>query len=136
MSETVLKQARAKLLKTAREKAGFTQEEIAKRVKVAKQTYLKWENGDTEPKATQIKLLAENLDITADEICTGSLYKRYSLDDFIIAQSISNAPRDIISLRTWQHIKDHDSFINSLSSSNIEVDDMAEIHSSEVLPHM
>lgn len=136
MPEIVLKEARAKLLRTAREKAGFTQEEIAKLVKVAKQTYLKWENGDTEPKATQIKLLADNLGITADEICSGILYKKYSLDDFIIEQRISNAPRDIISLRTWQHIRDHDSFLNSLNHDKVELDDMIELQSSDVLPHI
>ncbi|MRI14543.1 helix-turn-helix transcriptional regulator [Vibrio cholerae] len=121
------------VLRESRSRCGFTQEEIAKRVKVAKQTYLKWENGDTEPKASQIKLLAENLGITADEICNGYLYGRYTLDDFIIEQHISQAPTDGITLRTWQHIKDHESFINSLKYQQLNHDEMDEMHASEVL---
>lgn len=121
------------VLKESRTRCGFTQEEIAKRVKVAKQTYLKWENGDTEPKASQIKLLAENLGITADEICNGYLYGRYTLDDFIIEQHISQAPTDVITLRTWQHIKDHESFISSLKYQQLNHDEMAEMHSSEIM---
>jgi len=107
------------VLKASRANAGFTQEEIAKRVKVAKQTYLKWENGETEPKASQIKLLAENLNITADEICNGELYKRYELDEFIIEQMISNTPQDVITLRTWQHIANHERFIESLREKDL-----------------
>ncbi|WP_412498238.1 helix-turn-helix transcriptional regulator [Vibrio furnissii] len=121
------------VLRESRSRCGFTQEEIAKRVKVAKQTYLKWEIGDTEPKASQIKLLAENLDITADEICNGYLYGRYTLDEFIIEQHISQAPTDVITLRTWQHIKDHESFINSLKYQQLNHDEMDEMHASEVL---
>ncbi|EWS66814.1 hypothetical protein JS84_21115 [Vibrio vulnificus] len=108
------------VLKASRMNMGFTQEEIAKRVKVAKQTYLKWENGDTEPKASQIKLLAENLRVTADEICNGELYTRYDLDDFIMEQMASEAPKDVITLRTWQQIPNHEKFINSLREKDLQ----------------
>jgi len=108
------------VLKASRMNMGFTQEEIAKRVKVAKQTYLKWENGDTEPKASQIKLLAEHLRITADEICSGELYTRYELDDFIMEQMASEAPKDVITLRTWQQIPNHERFINSLREKDLQ----------------
>ncbi len=124
------------VLKAARANAGLTQEEIATKVKVAKQTYLKWENGDTEPKATQIKLLAENLKITADEICNGKLYQRYSLDDFIIEQRRGNATTDMITLRTWQHIKDHASYAHSLQYEELDLNEMREMHDSEVMPHL
>ncbi|WP_445947067.1 helix-turn-helix transcriptional regulator, partial [Shewanella sp.] len=46
------------VLKEARHRRGLKQEDVAKLVKVAKQTYLKWENGTTEPKASQVKDLA------------------------------------------------------------------------------
>ncbi|MEZ8909402.1 helix-turn-helix domain-containing protein [Vibrio atlanticus] len=120
MESGVLKANRAKILKAARERAGLTQEEIAKRIKVAKQTYLKWENGDTEPKATQIKLLAQELKISADEICNGVLFERYNLDDFIMEQMISQAPSDIITLRTWQFIHDHQGYMDSLIVKDLE----------------
>ena len=120
MESSVLKENRAKILRAARERAGLTQEEIAKRIKVAKQTYLKWENGDTEPKATQIKLLAQELKISADEICNGVLFEKYALDDFIMEQMISQAPSDIITLRTWQFIHDHQGYMNSLVVKDLE----------------
>jgi len=120
MDSNVLKAARAKVLRVSREKKGLTQEEIAKRIKVAKQTYLKWENGDTEPKATQIMLLAKELKITADEICNGEIYERYELDDFIISQMVSQAPENIITLRAWQFIANHQGFIDSLTIKDLE----------------
>ncbi|CAK2172253.1 putative transcriptional regulator [Vibrio crassostreae] len=120
MESSVLKTNRAKMLRAARERAGLTQEEIAKRIKVAKQTYLKWENGDTEPKATQIKLLAQELKISADEICNGVLFERYALDDFIMEQMVSQAPPNIVTLRTWQFIHDHQGYIESLSIKDLE----------------
>ncbi|MEZ8021417.1 helix-turn-helix domain-containing protein [Vibrio splendidus] len=120
MESSVLKTNRAKILRAARERAGLTQEEIAKRIKVAKQTYLKWENGDTEPKATQIKLLAQELKISADEICNGVLFEKYALDDFIMEQMISGAPSNIITLRTWQFIHDHQGYIDSLTVKDLE----------------
>jgi len=41
--------AEALKIKTAREEAGLTQEELAKMVGVHRLTVLKWENGQTEP---------------------------------------------------------------------------------------
>lgn len=102
------------VIKEARMNKGFTQEQIAERVKVAKQTYLKWENGETEPKATQIRLLAENLDVTADEICNGELDTKYSLETFIYEMASATRYRDLETLITWKHVSDHKKFISDL----------------------
>ncbi|WP_300181380.1 helix-turn-helix transcriptional regulator [uncultured Aliivibrio sp.] len=109
------------VIKSARIEKGYTQEEIATLVKVAKQTYLKWENGETEPKATQIKLLAINLNVTADEICNGTRYEKVDLEDFIIGTAISRAPREIITMYTWKMIPDHGSFFDKIN--HIEMDE-------------
>lgn len=103
------------VIKQARLQQGLTQEQIAKKVKVAKQTYLKWENGETEPKATQIRLLAENLKITADEICNGELYTKYSLEDFIYERAKATVRGDLETLATWKHVPDHKRFIEDLA---------------------
>lgn len=109
------------VIKSARIEKGYTQEEIANLVKVAKQTYLKWENGETEPKATQIKLLASNLNITADEICNGTRYEKIGLEDFILGTAISRAPREIITMYTWKMIADHKAFFDKIN--HIEMDE-------------
>ncbi|HHX8605150.1 TPA: helix-turn-helix transcriptional regulator, partial [Vibrio alginolyticus] len=64
------------VLKEARTLKNLSQPDIAKLVGVTKQTYLKWENDVTEPKATQVNKLAEVLGISANEICAGKLDKK------------------------------------------------------------
>lgn len=105
------------VLREARTKKGLKQEEVAELVKVAKQTYLKWENGATEPKASQILNLSKVLDVTPNEICEGKLYHRYPLDEFIIKQSIIGKPREIETLRIWENIADHDAYFASLEQT-------------------
>ncbi len=68
------------VLKEARTLKNLSQPDIAKLVGVTKQTYLKWENDVTEPKATQVNKLAEVLGISANEICAGKLDKKMSLN--------------------------------------------------------
>ena len=75
------------VLKEARTLKNLSQPDIAKLVGVTKQTYLKWENDVTEPKATQVNKLAEVLGISANEICAGKLDKKMSLNSFIINMS-------------------------------------------------
>ncbi|TKE88942.1 helix-turn-helix transcriptional regulator [Vibrio sp. F12] len=109
------------VIKSARIDCGYTQEEIAKRVKVAKQTYLKWENGETEPKATQIKLLAEHLKITPNEICSGALNKKMDLEEFIIQMALSRVPNEVVTMYTWKTIPDHQAFFEDMK--NLSRDD-------------
>ncbi|MCS0079075.1 helix-turn-helix domain-containing protein [Vibrio parahaemolyticus] len=108
------------VIKSARLECGYTQEEIAKRVKVAKQTYLKWENGETEPKATQIKLLAENLNITPNEICSGVKNAKLDLEDFIIQLAVSRVSNEIITMYTWKMLPDHEKFFEAMKSLDKE----------------
>nr|VVV04088.1 hypothetical protein AW0309160_01471 [Aliivibrio wodanis] len=44
-------------LKEARVKINISQQEMANKINVTKQTYMKWENDITEPKASQVKNL-------------------------------------------------------------------------------
>ncbi|ATC57540.1 helix-turn-helix transcriptional regulator [Vibrio anguillarum] len=104
------------IIKSARLECGYTQEEIAKLVKVAKQTYLKWENGDTEPKATQIKLLAENLKITPNEICSGIRNQKLDLEDFIIRLAMTRVSNEIVTMYTWKMIPDHEKFFEAMKN--------------------
>ncbi|WP_337164809.1 helix-turn-helix transcriptional regulator [Vibrio fluvialis] len=108
------------VIKSARLECGYTQEEIAKLVKVAKQTYLKWENGDTEPKATQIKLLAEHLKITPNEICSGARNKKIDLEEFIIRLAMSQISNEILTMYTWKMVPDHEQFFKAMRNLSKE----------------
>ncbi|WP_416308572.1 helix-turn-helix transcriptional regulator [Neptunicella sp. SCSIO 80796] len=59
------------VIKDARLKQNLKQEDAAEAVGVTVQTYSKWENGKTEPKASQIVKIAKTLNISIKEICTG-----------------------------------------------------------------
>lgn len=62
------------VLKEMREKAGLKQSEVAEYVGVTPQTYMKWENGKNEPKASNIKKLAEILKVSETELCRGERF--------------------------------------------------------------
>ncbi|UYI45761.1 helix-turn-helix domain-containing protein [Vibrio natriegens] len=108
------------VLKEARALKNLSQPEVANLVGVTKQTYLKWENNATEPKASQISKLAEVLGITADEICNGELKEKMSLDSFILNIAKIRPNTELIALRAWEQISDHKAFIHSLRMGEIE----------------
>lgn len=55
-------------LAAARVNAGFTQEEVAKRLSVGKQTIVAWEKGTSEPKISQARELSKLYDMPLDYI--------------------------------------------------------------------
>lgn len=55
-------------LRTARERKGFTQKEMAERIGVAKSTYSLYESGNREPNVQTIKKIADTLNVSADEL--------------------------------------------------------------------
>lgn len=71
------------VIKEARISKNLKQEDVAKSLSVTVQTYSKWENGKTEPKASQVSPLAELLGLTEQEICKGELNEKYELIDFM-----------------------------------------------------
>lgn len=108
------------VLKEARTLKKLSQPEVAKMVGVTKQTYLKWENDATEPKASQISKLAEALGVTADEICRGELKSKMTLDAFILNIAKLSPNSEVIALRAWEQLPDHKAFIKSLQVADIE----------------
>ena len=59
-----------KLLKLRKEK-GFSQEEVAERLSVSRQTISKWETGQSTPDFDKIIPLCELYEISSDELLTG-----------------------------------------------------------------
>ena len=51
-----------------RKKLGFSQEEVAEKIGVTRQTIAKWENGDSIPDVVHSNALAELFDITLDDL--------------------------------------------------------------------
>lgn len=98
------------VLREARETLGLNQEEVAKKIHVTKQTYLKWENNSTEPKASQIMNLSKTLKITPYEICSGIKNKRCDLEEFITQLAKINPKREIEVLKNWQNIDNHEKY--------------------------
>ncbi|MGY5709699.1 helix-turn-helix transcriptional regulator [Vibrio cincinnatiensis] len=62
------------VLKRTREAKGLKQAQVAEYVGVTAQTYMKWENGKNQPKADDIKKLAEILGVSESEICRGETF--------------------------------------------------------------
>ena len=52
-----------------RKLAGFTQEELAKKMQVSRQSVSKWENGEAVPELAKIIRLSELLNVSMDELC-------------------------------------------------------------------
>lgn len=55
-------------LKAARVNAKFTQEEVARKLRINKQTVVNWENDLSEPKLRQAKALCNLYGITLNDI--------------------------------------------------------------------
>lgn len=55
-------------LKTTRQQAGLTQEQVAKRAHITTNCYQRYESGEREPKVTTAILIAETLNSTVDKL--------------------------------------------------------------------
>jgi len=121
------------VIRESRLKKSLKQDEVAKFIKVTVQTYNKWENDKTEPKASQIVLLSKLLEITTDEICKGKLNTRYTLEQFIYRLAEAKRYADLETLKVWEFVPDHEDFLRSLKPKSHndlhaaeEIEDMKE----------
>ncbi len=58
----------SKRIRSIREEKSLNQIDVAELAKVTLQTYQKWESGKTEPKATQIEMLAKGLGVPIEAL--------------------------------------------------------------------
>ncbi len=56
-------------LRVLRERKNMTQDELAKAVGIAKNTYIGYEKGDREPRLTELKKLSRMLGVTLAQLC-------------------------------------------------------------------
>jgi len=104
------------VIKDARLKGNLKQEDAAKLVGVTVQTYSKWENGKTEPKASQIAKLSEILSVSTHEICTGIKSEKLELIEFMkMVSEISRGTSDFeLKMAIWESVDDDYRFIDNL----------------------
>ncbi|WP_026960550.1 helix-turn-helix domain-containing protein [Aliagarivorans taiwanensis] len=108
------------VLKERRISLNMKQEDLAERMGVVVQTVSKWERGITEPKASQVAMLSEILDITEREICRGQFSSgKLETTEFVRKVSnLMNAISETEMLFVMQSfIDDEEGFIQKLSSA-------------------
>lgn len=107
------------VLKEARNKLGLKQNEVAELVGVTTQTYLKWENGKSEPKISQAGKLAKALKVTEKELCQGEFH-RQKMDtlEFIrkVETLMQHVPHSDFLIGIQDYIHDEEGFIDFLKS--------------------
>jgi transcriptional regulator with XRE-family HTH domain len=105
------------VIKEARLRQNLKQEDAAALLDVTVQTYSKWENGITEPKASQVTRLSNILSVSTDMICNGKQPSKFDKVDFIRAVSRHIKARSEFELveTIWQHIEDDSKFIDALN---------------------
>lgn len=105
------------VLKEMRERAGLKQSEVAEQVGVTPQTYMKWENGKNEPKASNLRRLAQILNVTEIELCQGELfYQDGNPIEFMKKVAQYQRLLDEVSFTSilFDHIQDKSRFINHM----------------------
>ena len=77
-------------IQTLRKKKGLSQEKLAEKINVTRQTISNWELGETAPNPEQLMLLSKELDISIDELVgndamsSGSPRENKSIKDIYI----------------------------------------------------
>lgn len=108
------------VLKEARLKKNLKQEDAAKLVGVTVQTYSKWENGKTEPKASQVVKLSDVLGVSVYAICKGEIGSQMEPMEFLREYSnISKSMNPVDEVMTiWGSIDNHEEFLNIMFSNS------------------
>ena len=110
------------VIKQSRIRKDLKQEDAAQLLKVTVQTYSKWENGITEPKASQVAELSDTLNVSTQMICCGEESQKLDMVDFI--RTVSKQTKDLSKFEMietiWHHIEDDSKFIETLNQLNSE----------------
>ncbi|MBP3444677.1 MAG: helix-turn-helix transcriptional regulator [Bacilli bacterium] len=69
-----------------RKKNNLSQEELAEKVGVARQTISKWEIGDTTPDINQVKIISKIFNISIDELVDNDINN-------VIVEKVSNTEK-------------------------------------------
>jgi transcriptional regulator with XRE-family HTH domain len=110
------------VIREARIRNNLKQEDAALLMNVTVQTYSKWENGITEPKASQVAQLSDILNVSTQMICCGQQSEKLDMVDFI--RVVSRQAKDLSEFEMietiWHNIEDDATFIKALRQLNSE----------------
>ncbi|EPC5163483.1 helix-turn-helix domain-containing protein [Salmonella enterica] len=106
------------VLKERRKALRLKQSEVAEKIGVTTQTYMKWENGIYEPKVSYINKIAEVLEVTEKEICNGEIAREniYNALEFIekIEKMEKALGKTRVQATIYKHIDNKDKLFNEL----------------------
>ncbi|ELY6624583.1 helix-turn-helix transcriptional regulator [Salmonella enterica] len=109
------------VLREKRKSLRLKQSEVAEKIGVTTQTYMKWENGVYEPKVSYISKIAKVLEVTEKEICNGEIKKEniYSTLDFI--EKIERMEKALGKTKTlatiYKYIDNKESLFNEMDNN-------------------
>jgi len=109
------------VLRTARTELGLKQNEVAQMVGVTTQTYLKWENGKSEPKISLAGKLAKALKVSEKELCQGEFHKqKMEPIEFIrkVETLLKHTPHTEFLIGIQEYISDEEGFLNALKKAS------------------
>lgn len=94
-------------IKTLRKTKGFTQDELAIRLNVVRQTISKWEKGLSVPDAEMLKKMAEIFEVSISQLLGSSINQDENVD--IIAEQLSRINEQLVvknnrSRKIWKTI--------------------------------
>ena len=94
-------------IKNLRKNKGYTQEELANKLNVVRQTISKWEKGYSVPDAELLKKLAEMLDTDVSQLLRSTIEQDANVD--VIAEQLARINEQLVtknrrSRRIWKTI--------------------------------
>tara|TARA_R110002050_G_scaffold1244_5_gene8809 strand:+ start:108348 stop:108737 length:390 start_codon:yes stop_codon:yes gene_type:complete len=124
------------VIREARIRRNLKQDDTALLLDVTVQTYSKWENGITEPKASQVAQLSEVLNVPMQLICSGQQAEKLAILDFVRAVSKHTKALSEFEMieAIWQNIDDDARFIDTLKSLNHKDEYEAVISMKKITP--
>lgn len=114
------------IIKDARLRKRLKQEDVSELVGVTVQTYSKWENGKTEPKASQIAKISKVLSLSADAICNGRESKKMEMLEFMRLTSMLTHKMSKFDqqMAIWESIENDEKYLETLKKYNKEYEMM------------
>ena len=77
------------ILRLMRKKRGLSQEALAMRLNVVRQTVSKWENGISVPDAEQLIAISEVLDVSVGDLLGNQAPVEYEYDPMLVAKELA-----------------------------------------------
>ncbi|HFE7521661.1 TPA: helix-turn-helix transcriptional regulator [Salmonella enterica subsp. enterica serovar Newport] len=107
------------VLRERRKALRLKQSEVAEKIGVTTQTYMKWENGIYEPKVSYINKIAEVLEVTEKEICNGEIARENIYNALEFIEKIEKMERALgktkVQATIYKHIDNKDKLFNELN---------------------